>query len=99
VASFGNKREPPRHNVLKRDAGKRFICEGNGPGRGRDDAGDGREERCLAGTVRSDDADDFALAYPKIDAAHGSDGAIAHDQAGNLEQRQAYAHCSVSGPR
>ena len=99
VAAFGNERDPLRHHIFERDAGKRFAGKDDAAGRGRNDAGDGRDERGLAGTVRPHDADDLALAYGEIDAAHRGHGAIAHDQTGHLQQWHARAHCSLSGPR
>ena len=58
------------------------------PAAGVNDPGNGGNQRGLAGAVRADDADDLALVDLQIDAAHGGDGAIPHDQAGDGEQRR-----------
>src|SRR5271157_5666814 len=99
MSAFGNERDPLCHHIFERDAGERLAREHDAAGRGRNDAGDGGYERRLAGAVRAHDADDLALAYREIDAAHRGHGAIAHHETGYLQQRHARAHCSLSGPR
>ena len=82
---------PCGDHVLKRDSAERSAGEDHGARSRSDDAGDGREERGLAGAVRADDADDLAFVDLQVDFADGGDGAVAHDESGDGEKRRARA--------
>ena len=99
VAAFRHQREAAADNILEREPRQRLPVKGDGPGSRRDDAGDGREERGLARTIRPDDGDDRAARDVEIDAAHRFDGSVADGETGNAEKRRSLAHCRAVEPR
>ena len=99
VPAFRHQRDALRDHVLKRNSAERLAGECHGARGWRDDPGDGENQRALAGAVRADDADDLAFIDLQIDAAHGGDGAVPHDQTGDGEKRRSWDHCNVLGPR
>src|SRR5882672_5411638 len=73
-----------------------IVLEENASAAGRLDAGDGANERGLAGAVRADDGDDLALRYLERDVGEGLGISVVQIQILDLKKR---AHISVSSPR
>src|SRR5690606_21407973 len=85
-------------DLVALQADDRFAEELDGSGRRPQLSGERLEQRALAGAVRSDQAQQLAVAYLQVDAVDGDDAAEAHAERARAQQRHGAVRRRAAGP-